>query len=309
MYKEQLIAWSQSKGIKYSISGNEMKTQCLNPEHMDDNPSFSINVVTGLAYCFSCQYKTHANRILNIQPGDDDERLSKYLTLKRQWDTEEEEQEEVLQITLPPKAFDIVEDIRGIPKEMLKELGVYYCNHGKYMGRLIFPIRDTKGQLLGFDARIYGEYGDEPTPKYAHAKYLRPYGMRTANVLYPLDYLWSHRDDLDLSSVVLTEGIFDALSYIALGIPSVCNFGLGTPSAYKVAHLFSLGCQEIINGLDGDQPSILAWQGDIEKGRVGLKEIWRQQLRVGKTPPEVQKVKSSGYKDANEYLCAAQRHA
>jgi DNA primase len=303
MYKEQLIVWAKSNNIDFSISGKEMKMKCLNPEHQDSNPSFSINMVTGLAYCFSCGFKGHANRILNIQQDEDQVRLSKYMELNRQWQEQVVGESEV-SIVLPPVDFYINETIRGIPKELLKELGVYYCSYGRYQGRLIFPIRDTKGKLLGFDARIYEHQDREVKPMAGteHAKYLRPTGMLTKDTLYPLDYLWAHRADIDLSTVVITEGIIDAISYIALGIPAVCNFGLSHPSPQKAGYLLSLGTEAICNGLDADSAGIKAWQGDEEKGKEGLKHVWKQYLSISRPLDIVKTVKQSGYKDANEYL-------
>lgn len=296
MYREQLIALLKGRNQEYSISGKEIKTKCLNPEHDDGNPSFSINYATGLAYCFSCQFKTHADRILGIKLDEDQERLSKYRGLNSMWEAQEdiEEQKDIL---LPPVANFASESFRGISKELLQELGVYQCSHGRYKDRMVFPIKDAQGILIGFDARINGD-----NPQVPDAKYLRPQGMKTVDILYPLDYLWNHRDTMDLSSVVLTEGIMDALSYIQLGVPAVCNFGLSAPSPLKAGRLLSLGTMTIINGLDADAPAVKAWQGDIEKDRVGLKDIWRRYVTIGKPVAEVLKVKRSGFKDCNEYL-------
>lgn len=305
MFREQLEAWLKAQGRSYSISGKEIKTKCLNPEHHDNNPSFSINYVTGLAYCFSCSYKSHANIILGVKPDEDQLRISKYLELNRMWEQDVSEDEPPASIELPPVDFYIEEELRGIPKEVLSELGIYYCSVGRYSGRLIFPVRDTRGNLLGFDARIY-EHPLRPKVKpqeyFKNAKYLRPSAFKTADNVYPLDYLWNHRNDLDLSSIVITEGIFDAISYIALGIPSVCQFGLGAPSVEKAAQLMSLGTQGIINGLDGDTPSIKAWQGDPEKGKSGLKDIWRKWFTIEKPNSMVLAVRASGMKDANDYI-------
>jgi len=308
MYREQLEAYFKSRNINYTISGKELKTKCLNPEHADSNPSFSINYATGLAYCFSCQFKTHADRILGVKQDEDQERLSKYLQLNRLWEASEDIEEPV-DIILPPIGFRVSESIRGIPGEVLEELGVYYCTYGRYKGRLVFPIRDVYGNLLGFDARIYyiedSKYNVEANLQ--DAKYLRPTAMKTKDVLYPLDYLVNH-PELGLTSISLTEGIFDALSYIALGKAAVCNFGLGAPSQNKVGHLLSLGAMEIINSLDTDSPSIKAWQGDELTGKVGLKDIWRDYINIGK-PDEVTKaIRKSGHKDANDYLQSLGTH-
>lgn len=250
-----------------------------------------MNYITGQTYCFSCGFKDPIQKILGIKQDEDSERLHKYLALSRQWEEDEVPQE--YEITLPPVDFYINESIRGIPIEILKELGVYYCSHGRYKGRLIFPIRDMFGNLLSFDARIY-EHQDRPKvkPEVPMAKYLRPTQMKTSDILYPLDYLHNHQE-LDQESIVLCEGIFDALSYIALGVPALCNFGLGSPSITKVSHLVGLGCEKISSGFDHDEAGINGWQR--------IKEEWRAHLLIDKPHGLTKKIWACG-KDANEYI-------
>jgi hypothetical protein len=293
MFKEQLEVWMKDHDKPYSISGNELKTKCLNPEHTDRNPSFSINVVTGSCYCFSCGFRSHANRILDLKQDDETIRLSKYLQLNRLWDDQEDSDEPPIDITLPPVDFLITESIRGIPKEILMELGVYYCSHGRYKGRLILPVRDTRGNLLGFDARIY-EHPDRPdvVAEVPQAKYLRPSAFKTINVLYPLDYLYNHKE-LDLTNVAITEGVFDALSYLALGIPAVCNFGLSAPTATKAGYLLSLGVEAVSSAMDHDAAGIEGWQK--------IKEVWRSFIPLAKPLELTKQIWASG-KDANKYL-------
>lgn len=287
MYKEQIITLLDSLGQYYQIKGNEIVTKCLNPEHQDRNPSYSINYITGQTYCFSCGFKDPVPKLLGIPQDEDTLRTSKYLALSRQW--EEDEVSQVYEITLPPVDFYIDESIRGISREILKDLGVYYCSHGRYKGRLVFPIRDAYGNLLGFDARIHTE--DVVLP---NAKYLRPTSMRTKDCLYPLDYLYKNSGTLDMSRIVLVEGVFDALSYIQMGVPALANFGLSTPSPEKIGRLISLGCDELCLGLDKDTAGIAS--------TATLKEAWSPHVKIGHIHPLTKQIYVSGHKDANDFL-------
>jgi hypothetical protein len=301
MYKDQLLVWLKDQGLDYTISGNEIKFKCPSGSHEDHNPSFSANTITGACFCFSCSYSTHLGKLLDIKRDADSVRLSKYLALDRMWEGQVTPTEPPPPIVMPPIDFMVEESIRGLPRGLVIELGIYYCTIGRYAGRLILPIKDKYGNILGFDARIYEHPArPEAIPQVPNAKYLRPSGMSTADCLYPLDYLWNHRNDLDLSVVVLTEGVFDAISYIALGVPAVCNFGLGAPSADKAGHLLSLGVQSIANGWDSDAPAVRAWQGTETK--QGVKEVWRQYMPLAHQHPLTKKIKEKGYKDANDYL-------
>lgn len=104
MYKERLITFLEQRNQKFTISGKEIKTKCLNPKHIDSNPSFSINYANGLAYCFSCGYKTHADRILGVQQDEESLRISKYMQLDKMWEPVEEHE---FTIVLPPVAHEV----------------------------------------------------------------------------------------------------------------------------------------------------------------------------------------------------------
>ena len=99
--------------------------------------------------------------------------------------------------------------------------------------------------------------------------------------------------------MILTEGVFDAISYIAMGYPAVCNFGLGFPDLHKIGRMKSLGITTVINGLDNDTPGIQAWQGVDE--RPGLKDQWAKWFTIGRPLDIIKKVQEHG-KDASEYL-------
>ena len=45
-----------SKDISFIPRGKDFEVRCLNPEHPDRNPSMSIDQVTGIFNCFSCEF-------------------------------------------------------------------------------------------------------------------------------------------------------------------------------------------------------------------------------------------------------------
>ena len=293
MYKQQIEENLKSLRIPYSIKGDEVSCRCLNPEHKDNNPSFSINITTGAYNCFSCGFKGSIVYLWDgIEVDEVTIRESKYTSLLESWHEDEEiPYKEFSEALMPPVDHLVDYDVRGVPKEILQDLGVYYCSKGKYKGRLIFPIRDLEGTLLSFDARIYSNpKGKHIEPMFPDAKYLRPPAVPTKDIVYPLDYISTHFQE---DYVILTEGIFDAISLIALGFPAVCNFGLGAPSTTKMGRVMSLGVTSIVNGFDGDTKGQNGWQN--------IKETWRQFLKI-KEPIEIIKTIWKNGKDANEYL-------
>ena len=277
-------------GVKWKVSGREIQCQCLNPKHIDRHPSFSINGDTGAFYCFSCRFKGNFKTYLDGEIDPEMERSSLYLESLRALDEEQATPEDV-EIFLPPDSgLPLPEEgIRGISLELLTEMRVYYCVLGRYRGRLIFPIYDAFEKLIGFDARIYILPGHPPIePMNPQAKYLRPSYVKTRDILYGLSAI-SGTD-----YVVITEGVFDALSWLELGVPAVCNFGLGSPSATKVGSLLATGTTEIMNGFDPDPQGMQGWQD--------IKEEWRKFLRIKAPDEAMKKFYASGFKDINDYL-------
>ena len=97
---------------------------------------------------------------------------------------------------------------RGVTREQVRQYDMKYCYFGQYGGRLIIPCF-YKGDLVTFVARdIFG---------HSSRKYLNPIGNKQSDFLFNLD-------NVKGDSVVLTEGVFDAIS-ASLVAPAVASFG------------------------------------------------------------------------------------
>ena len=300
MYRKDIEHFLIANNITYTVNGDMISSKCINPKHLDGKPgSFFFSISKGVCHCFSCGYKNFIGNITEITIDAETQRQYEYEKLVEQLRVEPDLEYEG-EIVLPPKAFDIEWDLRGIPKAIIKTLGLYYCRRGKYAGRIVFPIQDMYGTLIGYTSWLapksaLADKQDqwvEPTVKYAHAKYLHSYGLVTMDVAYPLQL-----DEFELKPVdyvMLTEGHFDALSLIALGYPAVCNFGLGHPSLEKIGAVMSLGYPSLVQAFDMDAPGIKGWQD--------IKDYWSEHIPIQKPPKILKDIWSSGSKDANDYL-------
>ena len=297
MYKLAIKTFLTSQKIPYTVEGEQIKCRCLNPKHIDENPSFQFNTAEGYGHCFGCNFTTHISHLTDVEVDEETIRAYEYHKLIEQLHvgTTEVSEHEVI---LPPKAFEITWEVRGISGSLLQTLGVYYCERGKYCGRLIFPIRNVDGVLLGYTSWIatkksLGEFADRLVPPTReHAKYLHSYGLATADVVYP-----TNLHDLKLRpspGLHLTEGLFDALSLIELGYPAVCNFGLGAPSINKIGEFFSMGYDAIIPAFDHDQAGMKGWQS--------IKDVWAEQVTILGPSEILRDIKAFGTKDANDFL-------
>jgi hypothetical protein len=97
---------------------------------------------------------------------------------------------------------------RGLGEKEMRLYDVRYCYSGKYAARIIVPCF-YDGDLVTFVARdLFGT---------SDRKYLNPQGNKQSDFLYNLDNVQGSR-------VVLTEGVFDAIS-VARDVGAVASFG------------------------------------------------------------------------------------
>jgi len=303
MYQQAIEAYLKSQHISYKVQGEQIVCRCLNPKHIDSNPSFQFNTEEGYCHCFSCGWKSHISRMADIEIDEDTLRAYDYDKLIEQLklDSHEISDENVV---LPPKAFDIVWPVRHIGAEIMRDLGVYYCEKGRFRGRLIFPITNVDGVLLGYTswvatAAALGEFKDRLVDAVRpDAKYLHSYKMNTSNLLYP-----TQCSDMDLKheqGLHLTEGLFDALSLIQLGYPAVCNFGLGAPSINKVGEMLSMGYEVLVPAFDNDKAGMEGWQK--------IRDDWAEHVTISAPTQILRDIREYGSKDANEYLTKRLTH-
>ncbi len=259
-------------------------TSCLNPEHNDKHPSFSINLETGFGKCFSCGFKVTldywTNGRLDQEQIEEIERKAKMNRLKK---TLQKPTQEVGNVYFPPRCCDVEEGWRGLKKETLQELGIYKCDTGIYADRVVFPMPDHTGEFKYFNTRALN---NDIKPKYKYNK-----GININDVVYP--YLQT-----PTNYIVLVEGIMDAISMYQDGIPAMCNFGVSnTMSANKIGYLMKLGVETIYLALDND-----------EAGQIGIAEYLESDLgdyfnlKLAKDCERLDEFNKSDAKDYNDFI-------
>lgn len=134
--------------------------------------------------------------------------------------------------------------------EKLLEIGIFSKLMGgsvvdKFSGRIIFPIKDTKGNVVAFGGRsLEGVYG----PKYLNSPESIVYNK--SNVLYGLyenvDYIREKEE------VVVVEGYMDLLSLWQVGLRNVVAT-LGTALTQKHAKILSKYVKTVYLMFDNDE--------------------------------------------------------
>lgn len=120
------------------------------------------------------------------------------------------------------------------------ERGLY----DRFRNRVIFPIEDYRGRILGFGGRILGEgepkYLNSPdSPIYRKGEGL--YGIKQAR-----DYIIAKREAL------VVEGYFDVLSLAQKEVPNVVA-PLGTALTVPQLRMLKPLCQRVVFLFDGDE--------------------------------------------------------
>lgn len=150
-----------------------------------------------------------------------------------------------------------------------------------FAGRYIVPIKDIHGTVVGFVGRLPDDEVTDDNPKYINS--CNSIAFRKRETFFNAECLLEKTD-----SVLIVEGVFDALSYIAAGIKGVIS-PLG--SSLSDAHLEILRKftkKKIVLAFDRDKPGV-----DATKKALCYSRNLRLDVLVGDY---------RGCKDANELL-------
>ena len=222
--------------IPFKVSGKDFVIKCLNPEHEDNNPSFRIDRLSGVAHCFSCGYKVNIFKHFGLLTNNNSIRVAKL----------KEKLKELFinfnGVDFPYDKVPLNKSIRGISVQTLREFETFYT-HGRedLVDRAIFPIRDIRNRIVAYIGRHMLSSGN---PRYL----IYPSGAHLP--IFP-EQLKERSKNL-----ILVEGIFDLLNLYDKGLKNVaCTFGTGTlykETALKLLPFRTQGISKIYLMYDGD---------------------------------------------------------
>ncbi len=145
--------------------------------------------------------------------------------------------------------------------------GGYY---DKFRGRLMFPIRNERGELVGFGGRLLGD----GTPKYVNSSDTPLF--HKSHVLY--GYFQARDRLMKNSHAILTEGYFDVIACHRAGVTGAVA-SLGTAFTEDHAKLLKRFASKVTILYDGD--------GAGQKAALRALEILEQtglDVRIARTP-------------------------
>ena len=127
--------------------------------------------------------------------------------------------------------------------------------YDKFRRRLIFPIIDVRGDVLGFGGRIISK--DDPGAKYMNTPETIVYSKR--RVLYGLNLAKKSKR----SNIILVEGNIDVVMLHQAGFDNACA-SMGTALTSEQLQLLSRYTKELVLCYDNDNAGRLATQRALE---------------------------------------------
>ncbi len=274
--------------------------QGLCPIHKEKTPSFSVDPVQGLFYCFGCGAGGDAIKLHMLTSGDDFPAAIEALALRfgvplpsrtekrAGWSGGEREERDLEgalqaaaqffadQLRKAPVPRQYLEN-RRIPPELIERFGLGYAPDGwrnlvqalhpripmadleaaglvgrsekssepydRFRHRLMFPIHNPSGRLVGFGGRTLGDdkakYINTSETDRFH-KGLLLYGLHLAK-----------KEIRETGRAVLCEGYFDVIGTVACGLEGAVA-GMGTALTPEQAKLLSRYAEDVVVAYDGD---------------------------------------------------------
>ena len=163
--------------------------------------------------------------------------------------------------------------------------------YDRFRGRLMFTLKDQKGNVVGFSGRVL-----DPTVK--EAKYINTSETPVyskSNVLYALDV--THEAIVKAGEAILMEGEIDVISSFQVGVSNVVAIK-GSALTEGHVHLLKRYTERVIFALDADMAGDKAARRGIDVGEgVGL-DMRVAIMPVGKDPDEAAREDEIGLKKA-----------
>jgi DNA primase len=276
--------------------------QGLCPLHKEKTPSFSVDPVQGLFYCFGCGAGGDAIKLHMLATGDDFPAAIEALAQRyaiplpsravRAGGAPERDLEGALaaasrffadQLRRSATAQSYLAG-RRVSAELVERFGLGYAPDGwqgltnaltprvaladleaaglvgrseegrpydRFRHRLMFPIHNQSGRLVGFGGRTLGD---------DKAKYINTVETERFHKGHLLYGLFQARQEIrEERRAVLVEGYFDVIATVASGRPGTVA-GMGTALTQEQARLLARYADEVVVAYDGDPAGETAFE-------------------------------------------------
>lgn len=167
---------------------------------------------------------------------------------------------------------------KGYSLELLMEAGLVKRNEERsttydmFRGRLIFPIRDRQGRVIGFGGRVL----DDSVPKYLNTSETQLF--HKSHVVYGLDL--AYRAIREREQVVIVEGYMDVIAAHQFGFANVvaCMGTALTPEQLRQLQHFT---SNFVLALDADAAGQQATIRGLNQARQSLARVQKPVVGPG----------------------------
>ena len=217
--------------VPYIPKGGDFEVSCLNPDHLDRNPSMRIDRITGVFNCFSCEFKGNLFTLFGEKPNQLQLQREKLKNLIRQ------KMAESTGLVIPSTSEPYIGTWRGISRETYEKFEAFIDKDPSFISRINFPIRDITGKIVAYN----GRHTSSGVPKYM----ITPAGAQMP--LFP-------KVTPKNGCVILVEGIFDMVNLHDKGLENaMCCFGTKNINEEKLSVLSIAGVTQVDIFFDGDE--------------------------------------------------------
>ena len=269
--------------IKHTPERVQDQISC--PFHDDDKPSCSVNKDKGMFRCFGCNAQGNVLKFVCLMENLDDENSEELAQAASiavtdilgrstaEFSRNKKSQENrnksapikedkpiktvVLQAENKPLTFELqnlkvehsVFDKRGVSSKMIQTFGLgYYSQKGMMKNRLVFPIHNSKGELVAYCGRWHND-----NPPEGEGKYKLPKGFNKSVELFNQHRAKEMLTEQDWEKpLIIVEGYWSTIRLHEAGFPVVATFGhdLSEKQALMIANM----TEDAIIIYDGDEP-------------------------------------------------------
>lgn len=176
---------------------------------------------------------------------------------------------------------------KGYKVELLERVGLVVKKNGggyydKFRGRLMFPLHDASGRVVGFTSRVLPELAKEGEPKYLNSPETEIY--HKGKMLY--GFYQGKKAIRESKRVVLVEGQMDMISSFGSGMGETVAVG-GTGITEDQIEMLARLVSKIYISLDADDAGYAAIKRAVELSEKRGLSIKIVQVDGGKDPDEI----------------------
>lgn len=187
---------------------------------------------------------------------------------------------------------------RGCTEQVLLDAGLLASgrdgrNYDKFRNRIMIPIKNARGQIVGFGGRVLG--GGHVMAKYMNTAETEFFNKRY--ILFAFDI--AHKAIREQRRALVVEGYMDAISLHAAGIDNAVA-SMGTAFSEQQAKLLKRFADEVIFCYDSDAPGRAASVRAVSVARQAGLKVRVAGVPDGKDPDEF--IRSHGGEGREAFL-------